>query len=238
MTEYNYSEFSAAEYNLDAFKGPQVGQKAPPLDVLNLKGERKVLLDFNEDFLVLEIGSITCPLFQSRRNGMEKAQKNYPNVKFAILYVREAHPGEGVPAHKSLEDKLSCARRFKNEDGETRDIYTDNFEGAVHQAYGGYPNAVFIINKNGCIVYFSDWNNAASTAQALKRLTSGQPANVKSYFRPARPDIAFKTLHRGGHGSAGDFVKSLPTLIWKNLLRRNILLLFNQHHKIMPDQEC
>ncbi|MDA0223041.1 MAG: hypothetical protein O3A08_06155 [Proteobacteria bacterium] len=53
-------------------------------------------------------GSVTCPLFQSR-GGMAQLVASHPDVDFAILYVRKAHPGAGVSQHKSMEDKQACA---------------------------------------------------------------------------------------------------------------------------------
>jgi hypothetical protein len=194
-------------------------------------------LDFEGEFLVLEMGSITCPLFQGRRGGMSGLIKQYPKVSFAVLYVREAHPGSSIGAHKDFVEKKARANKLVN-DGEGRRILVDDVEGTVHSAYGSYPNAVFIINKNGCVVFRSDWNIPTATGRAIELLLSGKPAHVKSYFRPARLDIVIKTLRASGKGSVGDFLKGLPMLIWKNLIRRNFLLLLNREPQIRPDSDC
>jgi hypothetical protein len=57
-----------------------------------------------------------------------------------------------------------------------------------------FPNAVFIINQNGCILYYSDWNNPTATGKALKALTSGKSASGMGLFLPAKPPIALRTL--------------------------------------------
>lgn len=36
---------------------------------------------------------------------MQSIQQDFPQISFAVLYVREAHPGETIPAHKNFEDK-------------------------------------------------------------------------------------------------------------------------------------
>jgi len=123
-------------------------------------------------------------------------------------------------------------------DQETRSILIDDIKGTAHDAYGGYPNAVFIINRNGCIVYRSDWNNVSATKKALNRLLSGKPANSKSYFLPVKPTIALKTLKRSGQGAIKDFLLGLPTLIWKNVIKRNVLLFFNLTKTVSPDKRC
>lgn len=238
MAGYNYDDFSTGDYNFDDIIGPSVGDKAPEFTLSTSDGDMRPLLEFDGEFLVLEMGSISCPLFQSRRPAMETLDSKIEGVSTAILYVREAHPGADIPSHKSFDDKISCASRLKDTDGETRVIFVDNFEGTVHQAYGSMPNAVFIINKNGCVVFRSEWNNPAATRKALFALKAGQKVRVKSYFRPAVPNVALRTFRQAGKGSASDFFKGLPMLIWQNLIKRNFKLLFNRQVAGSRDTVC
>ncbi|AVX02951.1 hypothetical protein MXMO3_00405 [Maritalea myrionectae] len=238
MTNYNYAEFSTGDYDLDNFRGPQIGQKAPDFDLQDVNGAPHRLLDFDGEFLVLELGSITCPLFQGRRKSMKRLKDQFPHIDFKILYVREAHPGKSIGAHRHLEAKQQVANKLRTEDGELRTIVVDGIEGSAHMAYGGYPNAVFIINRHGCVVFNADWNNPEATAKALKLLLKGKPANVKSYFKPVPPPVLARTMGRSGKGSFFDFVKGLPVLIWKNLIRRNMLLALNRRGAVMPDADC
>lgn len=228
MRNYNYDEFSSRGYDLDNFNGPKVGEKAHDFSLLSIDRKKVNLLDFTGEFLVLELGSITCPLFQGRREGMRDLVEQFPDVSFSVLYVREAHPGSNIPSHQSLNDKILCAKQLKSDD-EKRHIIIDDLKGTAHNAYGGYPNSIFIINKNGCVVFRSDWNNVSATKVALSRLLSGRPANIKSYFFPAKLSTSIKTLRRNGKGAIRDFLVGLPTLIWKNLIKRNILLLFKRN---------
>ncbi|MFY8327514.1 deiodinase-like protein [Pseudoalteromonas sp. ZZD1] len=237
MKNYNYDEFTSKNYDLDNFYGPDIGEKAMDFALTNTDGQTVHLLDFSNEFLVLELGSITCPLFQGRREGMARLVSLFPTVNFSVLYVREAHPGSNIPSHKSAAEKISCAIALKN-DQEIRSILIDDIKGTAHDAYGGYPNAVFIINRNGCIVYRSDWNNVSAIKKALNRLLSGKPANSKSYFLPVKPTIALKTLKRSGQGAIKDFLLGLPTLIWKNVIKRNVLLFFNLTKTVSPDKRC
>lgn len=237
MKNYNYDEFTSKNYDLDNFYGPDIGEKAMDFALTNTDGQTVHLLDFSNEFLVLELGSITCPLFQGRREGMARLVSLFPTVNFSVLYVREAHPGSNIPSHKSAAEKASCAIALKN-DQEIRSILIDDIKGTAHDAYGGYPNAVFIINRNGCIVYRSDWNNVSAIKKALNRLLSGNPANSKSYFLPVKPTIALKTLKRSGQGAIKDFLRGLPTLIWKNVIKRNVLLFFNLTKTVSPDKSC
>jgi len=238
MKNYNYDEFSSMKYNLDSFSGPEVGSKAPEFSLSTLDNTKVNLLDFSGDFLVLELGSITCPLFQGRREGMSDLVDKFPNISFSVLYVREAHPGSNIHSHKTINDKLTRACELRDEDDEKRKIIIDGIDGQAHDSYGGYPNAIFIINKNGCVVFRSDWNSVPATKAALNKLLSGEPANIKSYFLPVKPTVAIRTLKRSGKGATRDFLKSLPKLIWKNIIRRNVLLLINSEKAISPDTSC
>ncbi len=235
---YNYEKFSADEYNLGEFNGPGPGTKAPDFDLLDVQNNSHRLLDFEGEYLVIELGSITCPLFQTRRGGMARIVQKHPRTDFVILYVREAHPGDNIPQHKTASDKMSSARALQEQDKEGRRILVDNMGGAAHKAYGEYPNAVFIINRNGCVVYRSDWNDASATGKALRQLEAGKPATAISLFKPALPPIAIETLRRSGRGAAIDFLKSLPSLIWNNLIKRNWRALRHGTSEVSASVKC
>lgn len=238
MSNYNYDNFSSNDYDFDRASGPKQGEKAPDFPVSTSAGAPRHLLDFEGDFLVLEMGSLTCPLFQSRRGKMEKIKDADQRVSSAVLYVREAHPGANIPQHRNFEAKRACAQRLVTEDGETRLVLVDDLEGQAHKAYGGMPNTVFIINRNGCVVFRAQWNNPLATQRALDALLSGHSFRSKSYFRPALPAVAIRTLRRAGKGSAADFLRSFPKLVWNNLIKRNLRLLLNRPQPLSADTTC
>lgn len=295
---YNYDSFKSDHYDLVTFRGPRPGMKAPDVMVQQVDGQPHRLLDFDADFLVLEMGSRTCPLFQGRRPGMARAERqmrggghsahvgDVPDtfadaipvansgaktdaktdaiadrfkgaspdvsadhaagretaapgqVQFAVLYVREAHPGSKMPAHKTMQDKAAAACALRDEDGEDRVVYVDDLDGTAHQAFGGYPNSVFIINRNGCVVYFSDWNMPGATLRALAALRAGKPAAAPAYFRPVPPWVLLRVLRAGGTGAASDFFRGLPSLIWKNVILRSLRLIVRRPEPVMPDRMC
>lgn len=228
MRLYNYDNFSTDDYEFDDIAAPDVGDKAPDFRLITCTGTPKQLLDFDTDFLLLEMGSITCPLFQSRRGIMDTLAAEFDQVTSVVLYVREAHPGARIRAHQSFNDKQACARRLKQDDIETRLVLVDDYEGAAHRAYGSMPNAVFIIDRTATVVFRADWNNASVTRKALKSLSAGEKVTAKSYFRPPLPWRAIRTFKHAGKGSAPDFFKGLPLLIWTNIVKRNLRLLFNK----------
>ncbi|MBO6675485.1 MAG: hypothetical protein JJ908_10470 [Rhizobiales bacterium] len=78
MSDYNYDSFSPDNYNLQSADGPEVGEKAPNFSLETYEGKRRNLLDFEGECLVLELGSITCPLFLTRHESMKDIAKGYP----------------------------------------------------------------------------------------------------------------------------------------------------------------
>lgn len=238
MSHYNYDGFSANDYDFDKTTGPQLGDKAPDCQVFDVDGNARQLLDFEGDLLVLEMGSLTCPLFQTRRAKMERLETGGASISNVVLYIREAHPGASIPQHKSFEDKLLCAKRLIQEDGETRSILVDDLDGTAHNAYGAMPNTLFIINRSGCVVYRAEWNNPTATQAALSALKNGAPLRVRNYFRPGLPILSMKILRRAGRGSGSDFLLSFPSLIWNNLIKRNLRTFFNRPDMLAHDTTC
>lgn len=222
MTGYNYDAFSPDNYNLASADGPEVGDKAPDFDLETHDGQARRLLDFEGECLVLELGSMTCPLFLTRQDSMEQIAQDFPSCSHDILYVREAHPGSDIPAHQTLEDKRSCASLLKTELDDPRTVLVDGVEGAAHLAYGSMPNAIYIIDREGTVRFKAPWNNAKTTRKALEAILAGKPAKMKSYFKPAKPWVVMSTAKRAGKGSGKDFVHGLPRLIWNVLIKNNI----------------
>lgn len=100
--------------------------------------------------------------------------------------------------------------------------------GNAHKAYGSLPNAIYIIDKAGIVRFKAQWNNPVATRKALLALIDGKEVRIKSYFAPAKPSIVLSTAARAGKGSASDFFRGLPLLIWNNLIKLNIRTIFKK----------
>jgi len=238
MNAYRYDKFTAGAYDLDNFAGPALGSRAPDFTLTMIDGTPRRLLDFDARFLVLELGSVTCPLFQGRRAGMSTVLANNHDVSFAVLYIREAHPGAALGQPGDSAKKHANASILRDDDHEARPILVDDIDGTAHKAFGGFPNSVFIINRGGCVVYRADWNNPSATGRALARLKAGKAAGSPGMFLPAPPLVALRTLRRAGPDAMRDFLKDLPKLIWKNAIKRNLRTLFGRREQVLPDHVC
>jgi hypothetical protein len=87
-----------------------------------------------------------------------------------FVYTREAHPGEHLPHHTSLEQKLAHARRFRDEQHVRRRILVDALDGAVHRLYGELPNMTWIVLRGGTIAYKAAWTNAEDVREGLENV--------------------------------------------------------------------
>ncbi len=84
------------------------------------------------------------------------------NFQFFIIYAREAHPGENYLSHHySSEQKLAHARKLRElEQIREIPILVDDFCGGTHRADGSLPNMIYLIDRDGIVVYKSDWTDA------------------------------------------------------------------------------
>ena len=93
---------------------------------------------------------------------------------WVFVYTREAHPGENVPCHDSLESKLAGARLLGEEAGIGRDILVDDLVGSVHRAYGLMPNMTWVIDRGGRVAYKANWTSAANVEAFLARFLAAR----------------------------------------------------------------
>lgn len=213
--DYNYKHFGLKEYDFERFEGPRVGQIAPDFEAFTIEGKKVKLSDFRKKIVVFESGSSTCPLTVGIINTMQKLMRKYPHVIFLLLYVREAHPGERTPAHRTFEEKLSCARRFKEEEHDNRLILVDNLEGTIHKQYGLYPTFVYVIDPEGYVAFRMPWNVPERLDEVLEAMSEGKVARFpESYEPPKYPHGGFRALRRAGWQALWDVLLNIPRGLW------------------------
>ena len=212
---YNYEHFTPEEYDFSVFHGLEAGEQFFDAAVFTFDGEKKKISDYIGDKpLVLEIGSMTCPMYARSAREMKIMPDKYPGLDFAVLYVREAHPGEKVGHHESIEDKIDIAKMSCEKHHEDRVVLVDGLEGAGHQAYGSKPNSIYIIGTDGTILFRSIWNNAPQIGDILETL-SRKPVVIQKELdaRPPFSWLSIRTLFMGGRVAFFDFISGLPRLI-------------------------
>ena len=131
--------------------------------------------------------------------------------------MREPHPGENYHEHHTIEQKFDYARQNREQDNIETPILVDDLDGAMHQAYGEMPNMVYIIGKDGKVVYKSMWTHHDEVEAMIQTLLQFEEAAAKgvrmrasytekiSYVAGYAPEISQKVLGRAGPKASADF---------------------------------
>lgn len=173
---------------------------------------------------------------------MESIAREYSGkADFYILYGREAHPGENYPAHKSLSEKLKNANDLQRIEDVGRTILVDSVEGTVHRAYGSRPNSVFVIGKDGIVLFRAEWNAPAEVKAQLNRLLEKggyaaelEAVNLNGNFTPATPEVLlehYRVFKRAGYSALVDFAVSS----WNLMRRRSARPTYTRIPNTRPD---
>ena len=140
--------------------------------------------------------------------------------EFFIVYVREAHPGENFPHHLSYEQKLAHAGKLRELERVGLPILVDDIEGSTHKAYGLLPNMVYLIDRDGIIVYKSDWTDAhelEGMCESLIRLDDMKARRVpiirqgiseRLHWVPMDPQHRERIYRRSGEKAIRDYFKA------------------------------
>ena len=75
-----------------------------------------------------------------------------------------------MAAHSSLEQKLSYACDLQRLENVRVPILVDHLDGRIHRAYGVWPNALFVIHKDGRLIFRSNMANDRELRQFLDDL--------------------------------------------------------------------
>jgi peroxiredoxin len=198
---------------------PAPGERAPDFELRTLEGDKVKLSDFrDEKNMVLTFGSATCPMTAGSIRGMNDLYKEYRDrdVEFLFIYVREAHPGDEIPAHDSMADKVHAAEILRQEEEVDSPILVDELKGTVHRKYGKTPNPTFVIDKSGRVAFRCLWTQPGVIEEALDQLLraeedddtdrvvvlGGEDVSMPVSY-PALH--SYRALHRGGRRAILDF---------------------------------
>ncbi len=206
---YNYDAFEPGPYIATDCDGPPPGSNLGDVEVERLDGTTTTLAAVAGHTLVLETGSTTCPLYRGNVARMRRIAERHPDATFALLYTREAHPGERRGRHRDMDDKRAAAAGVAKAAAEWRTILIDDIDGTLHRRLEGAPNSVTVLDASGTVLaYFHD-----SDPRAVSRFLEGRhAAPIRARFRPAPPVATARALLTGGWQAVRDFVRGLPAL--------------------------
>ena len=228
-TNYNYDHFTRNILTKDimasrAFgRGPRPGERAPDFELRTLEGDDLRLRNFRGyKNVVLTFGSATCPMTAGSLSGINALAREFDRaeVQFFFIYVREAHPGDRIPAHGSMAEKIRAAETLRDEEGIEIHILVDDLEGEVHRRYGKLPNPTYIIDKSGRVAFRALWTQPPVVEEALRQLLAVQHDRDLEHAVVLGGDDrsmpisypalhSYRALHRGGRDAIFDFEQAM-----------------------------
>jgi len=108
--------------------------------------------------LLLVTGSVTCPMTASAMPVIDALHAEFGDqVDFVLLAVREAHPGAHFPQPGTDEEKLGHARSLQERYDVSFPIAVDTLDGDLHQRLDAKPNAAFLLDVTGEVVFRAQW---------------------------------------------------------------------------------
>lgn len=138
--------------------------------------------------VLLVFGSRTCPVTESAADGLKQLHATYGDrVRFVMVKVREAHPGQAISQPRTLDQKLRHAADLKSHHGLPFEVAADDIDGTLHRALGSRPASAYVIDPSGKILFRAQWaNESQAIGEALGAIVAGKA--------PPHPAVT-RTMH-------------------------------------------
>jgi thiol-disulfide isomerase/thioredoxin len=212
---YRYEHFTTSLLFRDLrFRkgGAAPGDAFPEFELTSTDGSRLVNADIFADRPVLFVfGSMTCPMTASSAPSIQDLYDEFGDrVEFVMLYVREAHPGENFSQVETMQDKLESARALQKFYNINWIVAADSVDGDLHLALDPKPNAAYLINSKGKILFRSLWAaDYDALQQALDDATAGRAMLQTQSTRMLAPvaramGMVQEVMQRGGPQAVSD----------------------------------
>jgi len=213
---YLYRRFRPQDYDYSAFTGPRAGEPMIDVTLTDINGRQVKLSDFRGKWVVLETASATCSMYTKNIPGMKDLRREFPDVEFLVIYVREAHPGERLGQHRTFEDKRAGALLLGPRYREDRRILIDSLDGDMHQSYGAMPNIVYIVNPEGIVHYRCNWATIDGVRKALAdrdHLHTEENADMLKLWKDRSTLNSLRTMWTDGLLALWDFALAVPYML-------------------------
>lgn len=174
--------------------GPlRVDSTVPPISLITLEGEPfEVSSLLREHHVALVFGSYSAPPCTLELAALERLGRSLEESgsRLVFVYTREIHPNEPlppdglvIPTHTTLADKVGWARRLKDDFALTMPVLVDSLSGTVHRAFGALPFQAVVIDRDGILVFRSEWVDVAQLAAVLANLDERDRIAASGSFR-------------------------------------------------------
>jgi thiol-disulfide isomerase/thioredoxin len=198
---------------------PAPGEHVPAFDLPTIDGGRLRSSDLGGRAVLLIFGSSTCPVTDNAAPGLHELHRRFGDrVRFVIVNVREAHPGQAFPQPKTMAVKMAHATTLRDIYGFTFEVAVDDIDGTLHRAMSPKPNSAYLLAPDGTILFRAQWANdtpaLATALEAVVRNQTPRPSGSGGVLRPTfrmLRNIA-PVLDRAGAGAWADMWLAAPPL--------------------------
>jgi len=223
-SKYLYDHVTPSVFMEDlAFRDgtPGPGDRLPAIDLPTAEGGRFRSCDLRDRQrpMLLVTGSYTCPMTASSNPMLKRLHAEFGDrVEFVLLHVREAHPGERFEQVDEHEQKLRHAGALKDRDGLPFTMAVDEPSGDIHRVLDGKPNAAWLTDGGGEIVFRALWaGDERGVTQALEAVARGErPSEAVSNRRvvPMAKGVGMmrEVARRAGPRAEADVWRAAPPM--------------------------
>jgi hypothetical protein len=234
---YRYNRFSTKLLFKDLrFSGDALGpgDSLDAYELPTLDGGSVQIGGHRERPLLVVTGSITCPMTASAMPVVDLLHAEFGDrVDFVLLNTREAHPGAHFPQPVTDEEKLAHARSLQERYEVPFTVAVDTIDGELHQRLDGKPNAAFLFDVTGEVVFRAQWaRDDGAISDALRSVIAGS-APAKSQSRAMLGPVARamgsvdEVMRTAGPGARRDLWWGASPMATAGLLSR--LFRFKRH---------
>jgi len=162
-----------AEFSTIRTKSP-VGVLAPDFELETTAGETVRLSDKRGRIAVFMFVAMTCPPARTQVDLWKELYEKYDvnDVDIFFIYSRERHAGErGYPGLKettTTSDRMAYAKMLSEITAVP--VAVDPIDERTLKDYGMVPNAAFVVDREGFVVFKSQWADIRKIEQVVQQL--------------------------------------------------------------------
>ena len=220
-SEYVYDHVQSSTLQKDtAFQPgtPGPGDRLPVFDLPAANGGhiRSSAITGNKPMLLVT-GSYTCPMTASSNPALKRLHRRYGGqIVFVMLHVREAHPGELFDQPHDMDTKIRNAGILKSRDKLPWAVAVDDTHGTLHRLLDEKPNAVWLTDREGTIVYRGLWaGDDEALGDALEAVSKGRLPKKRESTSRLKPmaagvGVMREVTQRSGRRAEADLWKAAP----------------------------
>ena len=152
----------------------KIGQLAPDFELPLANSGKFKLSDLRGRPAAFMFVALTCPpaMNQVKRWTALQQKFNPDEAALFLIYSRERHLGE--PGYRDYRhtrrDEEKMANACKLSAQTSLQVFVDGVDEKVLRLYGKVPNAAFVVDEDGRLVFYSTWADSSKIETVLEAL--------------------------------------------------------------------